>query len=31
MSYPTPELPSKLSYDEAVALSMELVDFERGY
>lgn len=31
MSYPTPELPSKLSYDEAVDLSMELVDFERGF
>ena len=30
MSYPTPALPANLSYEEAVNLSMELVDFERG-
>jgi dihydrofolate synthase/folylpolyglutamate synthase len=30
MTYPTPKLPPELSYEEAVQLSMELVDFERG-
>jgi dihydrofolate synthase/folylpolyglutamate synthase len=30
MSYSTPELPLELSYDDAVNLTMHLVDFERG-
>ena len=30
MPYPTPKMPSQLSYEEAVALTMQLIDFERG-
>ena len=30
MSYFTPNLPSQLSYKEAVDLTMQLIDFERG-